>query len=316
MRRVVEGGLQGLAWAARQGSTLLALGIFGGILVPPLAAATKWFITPNVLLMTTIVLLRVDLPATLAHLRRPGRLALIVAVQLLVCPLIAWAVVAALPIDPGLRAGVVIFATGSAATSGAAFARLVGLDPDLTLLATLATLFLVPLTAPPTALWLLGIDLSLSIGGFMGRLLLVVGLPMLLSLGLRQAIGTARLARHGASVDGALVLLVVVYGFAVMDGMTARALADPGWVAQAVAAAFAADYGLNLLTTLALLPLGLRTAASAGLMSGNRNMALYLAVLPAGTDPRILLFFGLCQLPLFLSPFLLRPVYRRLLRRG
>jgi BASS family bile acid:Na+ symporter len=64
------------------------------------------------------------------------------------------------------------------------------------------------------------------------------------------------------------------------------------------------------------LPLGLRTAASAGLMSGNRNMALYLAVLPAGTDPRILLFFGLCQLPLFLSPFLLRPVYRRLLRRG
>ena len=55
-----------------------------------------------------------------------------------------------------------------------------------------------------------------------------------------------------------------------------------------------------------------QAAASAGLMSGNRNMALYLAVLPAAADPRISLFFGICQFPLFLSPFLLRPLYRRL----
>ena len=55
--------------------------------------------------------------------------------------------------------------------------------------------------------------------------------------------------------------------------------------------------------------------ATAGLMSGNRNMALYLAILPAAADPRIGLFFGLCQFPLFLSPFLLRPLYQRLLRR-
>ena len=39
------------------------------------------------------------------------------------------------------------------------------------------------------------------------------------------------------------------------------------------------------------------------------NMALYLAVLPAAADVRLALFFALCQFPLFLSPFLLRPVY-------
>ena len=44
-------------------------------------------------------------------------------------------------------------------------------------------------------------------------------------------------------------------------------------------------------------------------------MALYLAVLPATTDARVLLFFALCQFPLFLSPFLLRPVYGALERR-
>jgi BASS family bile acid:Na+ symporter len=37
-----------------------------------------------------------------------------------------------------------------------------------------------------------------------------------------------------------------------------------------------------------------------------------LAVLPAATDQRILLFFALGQFPLFLTPFLLRPIYNRL----
>ncbi len=305
--------LRALAWSARKGSILLAVGIFGGVLSPGLAAAFKGFVTPNVLLMTTLVLLRVDLPRTLAHLKRPVRVGAIVLFQMLVCPLIAWAAVAPLPLDPGIAAGVVIFATGCAATSSAAFARLVGLDPDLSLLATLAMLVLVPITAPPIALWLLGIDLSLSTPAFMGRLLLVVGLPMLLSLLLRRLIGRAALDRWGDAVDGALVWLVVFYGFAVMDGLAPRMANDPAWVVQALLAAFAVDYGLNAATTLAFARWGIRPAATAGLMSGNRNMALYLAVLPATTDPRITLFFGLCQFPLFLSPFLLRPAYRWLL---
>lgn len=116
----------------------------------------------------------------------------------------------------------------------------------------------------------------------------------------------------GEAVDGALVWLVVGYGFGVMDGLSGRLTADPAWVAAALTAAFLADYGLNAATTLALWPLGTRPAATAGLMAGNRNMALFLAVLPAGADPRVALFFGLCQFPLFLSPFLLRPLYRRL----
>lgn len=306
--------MQGLAWSARRGSVLLAVGIFGGIVSPSLARACRGLITPDVLLMTTLVLLRVDMAGTVAHLRRPGRLVVVVAFQMLVCPLVAWAVVWALPMDAGIGAGVVIFATGCAATSAAAFARMVGLDAELSLLGTLATLVLVPLTAPPVALWLLGLDLSIGTGAFALRLLLVVGLPMLVSLGLRWWIGPARLARSGEAVDGALVWLIVVYGFAVMDGLAPRMTADPWWVAQAVLAAFVVDYGLNAVTTGALWGFGARAAATAGLMGGNRNMALYLAVLPASTDPRITLFFGLCQIPLFLSPFLLRPAYRVLLR--
>lgn len=300
-----------LSWSARHGSILLATGIFGGLLVPPLAHAMVWFITPNVVALMTLVLLRVDIPQAFTHLRRPGRLVLIVVFMMLLSPFIAAATVAVVPIDAGTAAGVVIFSTAAAATSGASFARLVGLDPELTLLATLASIFIVPLTGPPLAHLLSGVDLHVSVGVFMLRLALIVGLPLAGSLVLRQLVGPKRLAPMGPALDGAVVWLVVFYGFAVMDGLQARLLADPAWVAQATIAAFAADFGLNVLTTLTFLWLGWRSAASAGLMGGNRNMALYLAVLPASADPRIALFFALVQFPLFLSPFVLGPLYRR-----
>ncbi len=308
--------LRPFTWAARHGTTLLALGIFGGLLVPPLAHVFHWFISTNVVILMTLVLLRVDVAAALRRLRQPVLLAAITAVQLLVAPLVAALVVRVLPLDAGVRAGVVVFATGCGATSGAAFARLVGLDPELTLLGTLTTTLLLPLSAPPLALALGGVGLHLGLYAFALRLAFVVLLPLVLSLLLRWGLGPERLAPLGPAVDGAVVWVLVFYGFAVMDGLTARLLADPLWVAQAAVAAFAAAFGLNLLTTLVFLVAGLREAASAGLMSGNRNMALYLAVLPAAADPRLALFFALCQFPLFLSPFLLRPVYRMVLREG
>ncbi len=308
-----KGAIGLLSSSARHGSALLGAGIFGGILVPPLARALHPALSIDVIALMTLVLLRVDFAAAVGHLRRPLLVAAVTAFQLLVAPLLAWAAVRHLPLDPAIAAGVVLFATGCPVTSSPAFARLTGLDPELTLLGTLAATLLLPLTAPPLATALAGIHLALGLGGLMARLVLIVGVPLLLALLLRRAIGVRRLAPLEGAIDGAVVWLLVVFAIAVMAGMTAQVLHDPGWVIEGVIAAFAAAFGLNLATTLAFAGFGWREATSAGLMSGNRNMALYLAVLPASADPRLTLFLALCQFPLYLSPFLLRPAYRRLL---
>jgi BASS family bile acid:Na+ symporter len=287
------------------------------VLIPPLAAATRDVVTPVVACLMTLVLLRVDFSQVLAYLRRPLLVAALLGWLLLGAPLLVFALARLAGLDGALGAAVVIMATGCAATSSPAFARMVGLDGEISLVVAILSTLLVPLTAPPLALGLLGIDLAISLEALMARLALVVGLPLAVSLAIRRVAGPARLARYGRSVDGAVVLLVVLYGFGVMDGLQAKILAEPAWVAGGVALAFAGNFGLNLLTALAFARIaGARVALSAGLLSGNRNMALYLAVLPAATDPRILLFFALCQVPLFLSPFLLRPVYDRLRARG
>lgn len=282
------------------------------MLIPPLAAVFRDFVTITVAGLMTLVLLRVDLAQVLGYLRRPLLVGALTVWLLLAMPVIAYGIAAAVGLDGPLGAALVISATGCAATSSPAFARLVGLDGEISLVVAIVTTLLIPFTAPPLALGLMGIDLAISLGGLMTRLALVVGLPLLISIGIRQMVAEPTLRRFGPAVDGAVVWLVVLYGFGVMDGMLARLMADPAWVLGGLALAFAGNLGMNLLTTLAFLPVGRGLALAGGLLAGNRNMALYLAVLPAATDDRILLFFALAQFPLFLSPFLLRGVYRRL----
>jgi BASS family bile acid:Na+ symporter len=301
-----------LEWAARHGGLLLAGCIFVGVAVPPLAALLRETLTVTVAGLMTLVMLRIDLGQVLGYLRRPLLVAALIAWILLACPLIVYALTRMLGLDGPLGAALVIMATGCAATSSPAFARLVGLDASISLVVAVISTLLVPFTAPPLALGLLGIDLAISIGGLMARLALIVLLPLLLALLIRRVVAPSRLADWSGMVDGAVVVLLVMYGIGVMDGMLAKLLAEPAWVAGGLALAFLGNFGLNALTALATWPAGPKVALATGLLSGNRNMALYLAVLPAATEPRILLFFALCQFPLFLSPFLLRPVYDRL----
>jgi predicted Na+-dependent transporter len=270
-------------------------------------------VAPAVALLMALVLLCIDPSEVLATLRRPGHVLLLCAWVLLVCPLVAYAATRAAGLDGPLGAGVVLAAAACAATSSPAFARLVGLDEEVSLVVAVATTALVPFTAPPLALGLLGLDLAISTGGLMLRLALMVGLPALLAMLVRRWAGEARLARAGAAVDGVVVLVLVVFAFGVMDGVQARLLADPLWVLGGILLALAANLGLNAVTALAFAPvLGRGAALTAGLLAGNRNQALFLAVLPAGADPGVLLFFAVGQIPMFLTPVLLRPVYARL----
>jgi BASS family bile acid:Na+ symporter len=301
-----------LAASSRHGKVLLALAIAVGILIPPAAYALRGMVPVTVVGLSTLVLLRLDMPAALAHLHRPGRLTAVLATQMLACPVLAWAAVRALPLDPGVADAIVIFATGAAIVSAPAYARLLGLDAELALLGALVGTLLVPLIAPPITWALTGADLAIGMGAFATRLGMVVGVPLLLSLLGRRLAGPRRLDAVGPALDGLTVWLLAAFGVGVMDGVGAQLLAEPAWVLEATLAACATSAGLNLATTVMLLPLGTRIAATAGMLSGFRSMALYLAVLPAAADPRVTLFFALYQIPLYVGPLVMAPIYRRL----
>lgn len=313
---MLGGLIRGLATSARYGRALLAVAILVGVLVPALAHALRGAVPITVVALSTLVILRVDVPATLRHLRRPVRVMAVLTVQMLVCPMLAWGLLHSLPLDPALADAVVLFATGPALVSAPAFARLLGTDPELALLGALFGTLLVPVSAPPIAWALTGIDLAISPLAFSARLAIVVGLPVLISAVGRRMLGPLRLESMSPTLDGVVVWVLVGLGLGLMDGVGLRFTTDTRWVLGVIGLAFAAVLLFNVVTTILLFPLGLDVAATAGMLSGFRSMALYLAVLPVTADPRLALFFGLYQIPLYVAPVLMAPIYRRLLRSG
>jgi hypothetical protein len=52
-------------------------------------------------------------------------------------------------------------------------------------------------------------------------------------------------------------------------------------------------------------------AVPVSIIAGNRNIALFLVALPASVTDPLLLFIGCYQVPMYLTPILLRRLYSR-----
>ena len=117
-------------------------------------------------------------------------------------------------------------------------------------------------------------------------------------------------------LDGVSVASLVVFAIAIMDGVTAGALARPGYVVLVTVAALVANVVLQCLGTLAALRLGMRSALTVGLMTGNSNMGLVLVALADKADFDVIVFFAMAQIPMYMLPAILSPVYARLSRAG
>ena len=100
-----------------------------------------------------------------------------------------------------------------------------------------------------------------------------------------------------------------------MDGVTARLMAASARVFAFLGVAFAANLALQLAGGLATSWTGRKAALSAAYSSGTRNTGILLAVLPAGADPDIFLYFAMAQPPIFMLPAMMLPFYRRMIGR-
>ena len=83
-------------------------------------------------------------------------------------------------------------------------------------------------------------------------------------------------------------------------------------VARTLALAFACNIGLQLLAYAVTGAAGADTSRVAyAIVSGNRNMAFFLAALPAAVMDPLYLFIGCYQIPMYLTPLLLGRLYAR-----
>ena len=291
----------------------LAGGVLLGLLLPQLAALARPLLIPGLLIPLVIALLRLNWDALAAYARRPGLVALISAGLLLASPLLMWLALKAFVLPPALVQGLTLMAAASPIVSGAAISLILGLDAALAVVVIVVTTALIPFTLPTVALWLLGLHIDIDLPTFMLRLALMVGGAFAAALALRRLVPRETLQANARMLDGASVATLMIFALAIMDGVTAVALSKPGYVLLVTLSAFLANILLQCLGTLAALRLGMRSAITVGLMAGNCNLGLVMVALADKADFDLIVFFAMGQIPMYMLPALLRPIYRRLL---
>lgn len=114
------------------------------------------------------------------------------------------------------------------------------------------------------------------------------------------------------ALDGLAVLTFSGVVIGLMAALTPALQTDPADVAVWAAIAFTLCYGLQ--TSAYCLLRWMRWDGLAGpiaIGAGNRNIALFLVALPAETMAPLMVFVGCWQLPMYLTPILLRWLYQR-----
>ena len=301
-----------LLYLDRHGPALLAAGLAIGLALPPLARAMAPLLPIFVFVITTSIILRIEWPEVAFHARRPLRILLIVLWALVVSPILFAAIARLLGLPSNLSQALVIWSASPPLTSLPAIAALMGLDTALSLLAMVFGTLLMPFTLPPLLLELIGLDLGIGVLTLMRRLALFVLGAAALAFVLRRLIGAERLDRHAREINGFNVLLLVAFAVAIMDGMWARISEEPLTVLAYSGAAIGASLSLQVVSAILFAWLERPSALTVGLIGGNKNMAMVWANLGSATSPDLLLFFVCAQLPIYLLPAALAPVYRRL----
>ena len=298
---------------SRRATLFLPWSLALGLGFQDLAATLKPLVTPLVVALLGIAMARTDWPAFAAVLRRPWLPLAMIIVAMVVVPVLATPLLHLLPIVPGLALALSLMACLPPLTSMPAVAGFLGLDRAVSLFMMLAGTALMPLTVPPLALLLFGLDLKIGVAEFVLRLAGLVLGGAALALLLRKMLDRAP---HAAPrIDGIAVIILMAFAIPIMDGVLARLQDEPWRTVSFVLWGFLATFVYIAFSTLLFWPFGTGSACTAGYGSGSRNNALLLAVLPATVDPDYFLFIAAIQFPIYLTPMLRQPVYRRVTGR-
>jgi hypothetical protein len=292
------------AGIAAYGRWSLVAGLVIGLALPAVAEAMRPAIGPLVVALLFLAMLRIG-PAGLRIGRRGVSEAVLLALVLqLALPLaVALALLAAGVLDTRFALGALLILAAAPITGAAHIAVMARGDPAPALRQTVIGTALLPLTVLPV------FALAPAFGGAgeviaaVLRLLAVIAAAGGLALLLRQRGIVPGTPGSLSIIDAvaAILLGVVVIGMMTAAGETLRS--RPGEFAAAMAFVCAIAFGLQAVTARLWPDAG--EAPALAVVAGNRNVALFLGVLPAAVTDDLLLLIGCYQVPMYLTPLVL-----------
>ena len=311
---VFDAILAALAWLGRQGTRALALSVFVGIALPPLAALLKHVFVEALLVLLTLAFLRVEPRSLLDQFRRPRLVIAASLWTLLIVPALICGTAMALGLpqaSDALYLALVLQAVAPPIIGSPALAALMGLDAALSLATLIVATATTPLTVPLLASVFAGAALDISPFWLGVKLIAMLGGTALAAFTIRKVMGAPWVSRHSGPIDGLSVIALFVFAIGLMDGIGANILARPALVAGLTVFVYGLTIVLIVLTCLIFHRAGRSPALALGLAVGSRNMGLMVAATGGAVPELTWLYFAVAQFPIYTLPYALKPLIHR-----
>lgn len=300
----------------RNGTRALAVAVFAGMALQPLGPYVKPYLGAVVFVLLLFSYLRTNPVALMHHIKSPRLVALaslwvMVATPLLFGAFYTWI---GLPEHgPGLYQILILQIAIAPLTSSAAFAGLMGLNVELSLLALIVSSAMSPVTSVAISYFFLGASLlsPVELGLKLAFFFTASGAVAFL---IRRLAGQAAIERQKLPIDGANVLAAFVFAIGAMDGIPQAFMAAPLYMLGVLAIGIVFTLALIAVSMLVFLRAGAESGLVIGLLAGFRNVGLVMAAIGASLPDIAWHYFAMVQIPIYLFPMLLAPLARRFTR--
>jgi len=302
-----------LAGAARHGRILLVAGLLTGLLFPSLAAVMRPWLPQLVAALVFLAALRIGPREAIGAVRDLPAVIGVVLLYQLALPLVLASGFAAAGLAATPLALALVLMTAASPISGSPnLTILTGGDPASALRLLVVGTALLPVTVLPVFLIVPGLGGAGAVFVVTVRLLGVIFCAAGAAFLLRRLFLRRPEARSVAALDGVSAIAMAVIVVGLMSEAGPMAMSHPMRFAGWLALALSANLGLQILAfrlcRALSVPPGPRVALS--ISAGNRNIALFLVALPPEVTDQLLAFIGCYQVPMYLTPILLRRSFR------
>jgi arsenite transporter len=288
-----------------QGPILLVVSLCVGLTSQPIAHFGYSILPASAFLLTLGSFLTAGLAPSQVNVRR-SLVALVLAWAGIVLPVAATLLLWFVPIDPDLRAGVLLSLLAPPVGSAAAIAAMLGLQSRLALIVSIGLTLVAPLTIPGFAA-VLGLGVAFDMGALAIRLFAIIGVAALVSfVSLKFRGRLSAILPDQRAATGVAVIGLIIVGLATSQGIQAQLHNNPTKFGEMLAAAVATNFGLCALGLVVFWGLGFQLAGTIGLISGNRNVTLAWAAASFGLPPLAEGYVAACVIPVLALPLIIK----------
>lgn len=303
-----------LSWIGRQGTRGLAVSIFLGLAVPPLAAYVKPYLGETVFVLLLFSYLRTDPQAFRGYLRAPAlpivaSLWVMVALPLLIGS--AYAISGTRTAFPELYAILILHIVVAPITSSAAFAALMGLDVALSLVTLILSSALSPVTSVAFSYLFLGTSVfsPLELGT---KLFFFYAASGAVAYAIRRIAGQAWIEKQREPIDGLNMIALFVFAIVAMENVPRHVMADPLFALGLLGFIIVLTCVQLGLTVLVFTRVGIDRGLVIGLSGAFRNLGVVVAALGPAISDIAWFYFALVQLPIYVMPAMVNMATRRM----